>query len=45
NSLKGYKIMKQKFIDNLERALLEDFVLMCGGNPELVQIYLKSPPS
>jgi hypothetical protein len=45
NRLKGYKIMKQKFIDNLERALLEDFVLICGGKPELVELYLKSPPS
>jgi len=30
--------MKQKFIDNSERALLEDFVLMCGGKPELVRL-------
>ncbi len=34
--------MKQKLVDNLERALLEDFVFLCGGDPNLVEIYLKA---
>ena len=45
NHLKGYKIMKQRFVDNLEKCLLKDFVQMCGGDPDLVEINLKSPPS
>lgn len=45
NHLKGYKIMKQRFVDNLEKCLLKDFVLMCGGDPKLVERNLKSPPS
>lgn len=45
NKLKGYKIVKQRFVDNLEKNLLKDFVLMCGGDPNLVDFHLKSPPS
>jgi hypothetical protein len=44
NGLKGYKIMKQKFIDNLEKSLMKDFVILCGGDPNKVDTYLKSPP-
>ena len=33
NSLKGYKIMKQQFVNNLEKLLMKDIVVMCGGNP------------
>ena len=44
NGLKGYKIMKQKFIDNLEKSLMKDFVIMCGGDPNKVDAYLKRPP-
>ncbi len=36
--------MKQKFVDNLERALLEDFVLLCGGDPNLLPYILKHLP-
>jgi len=44
NGLKGYKIMKQKFIDSLEKSLMKDFVILCGGDPNKVDTYLKSPP-
>ena len=44
NGLKGYKIMKQKFIDNLEKSLMKDFVILCGGDLNKVDTYLKSPP-
>jgi len=44
NGLKGYKIMKQKFIDDLERSLMKDFVVLCGGDPSKVDSYLKIPP-
>lgn len=45
NKLKGYKIMKQRFVDSLEKNLLKDFVAMCGGDPNLVDLRIKSPPS
>lgn len=44
NGLKGYKIMKQKFINDLEKSLMKDFVILCGGDPNKVDSYLKSPP-
>jgi len=44
NGLKGYKIMKQKFIDGLERSLMKDFVILCGGDPSKVDTYLKISP-
>lgn len=44
NGLKGYKIMKQKFVHDLEKSLMKDFVIMCGGDPQLVDTHLKIPP-
>ena len=44
NGLKGYKIMKQKFINDLEKSLVKDIVLLCGGNPDKVDALLKIPP-
>jgi hypothetical protein len=44
NGLKGYKIMKQKFVHDLEKTLMKDFVIMCGGDPQLVDTHLKIPP-
>lgn len=44
NGLKGYKIMKQKFVNDLEKSLMKDFVFMCGGDPNKVDTFLKSPP-
>ena len=36
NGLTGYKIMKQRFVQNLETELVKEFVILCGGNPDLV---------
>lgn len=44
NGLKGYKIMKQKFINELEKALMKDFVILCGGDPNKVEDLLKPHP-
>jgi hypothetical protein len=44
NKLKGYKIMKQLFINDLEKALMKDIVLLCGGDPDKVDMLLKKPP-
>lgn len=44
NNLTGYKIVKQKFVQHLETALIKDIVFLCGGDPEKVnQIIRKSP--
>jgi IS4 transposase len=45
NGLNGYKIMKQKFIQELEKAIVKDIVFMCGGNPNLVDKLLIKPPT
>lgn len=44
NGLKGYKIMKQKFVHELEKSLMKDFVILCGGDPDLVDKHLKLSP-
>lgn len=44
NGLKGYKIMKQNFINELEKSLMKDFVMLCGGDPNKVDAFLKKPP-
>jgi hypothetical protein len=44
NSLKGYKIMKQRFVQELEKSLMKDFVILCGGDPDAVDKYLKIHP-
>jgi hypothetical protein len=44
NGLKGYKIMKQKFINDLEKSLVKDIVFMCGGDPDKVDTFFKGPP-
>lgn len=36
NNLTGFKIVKQKFVQELEKSLVKNFVEMCGGNPKLV---------
>jgi hypothetical protein len=36
NHLKGFKIVKQKFEQELETIILKDLIVMCGGNPELL---------
>jgi len=37
NKLKGYKIMKQKFLQELEWETIKDIVIYCGGDPEKMQ--------
>jgi len=44
NGLTGYKIMRQRFINDLEKLLMKDFVILCGGNPDMVENLLKIPP-
>lgn len=44
NGLKGYKIMKQKFVHDLEKSLMKDFVILCGGDPDMVDKHLKISP-
>lgn len=44
NGLKGYKLMKQKFLNELEKTLMKDLVLMCGGDPAKVDTLFKPPP-
>jgi len=36
NNLKGYKIPKMKFAQELEVLIIKDIVYRCGGNPDLV---------
>ena len=40
NHLKGFKIVKQKFEQELETIILKDLIVMCGGNPELLSSIL-----
>lgn len=40
NNLNGYKIMKLKFVQELEKELVKDFVKMCGGDPKKVDNFL-----
>ncbi|WP_317040116.1 transposase [Pedobacter rhizosphaerae] len=44
NGLKGYKIMKQHFLNELEKLLMKDIVALCGGDPNKVDLLLKIPP-
>ena len=40
NNLNGYKIMKLKFVQELEKELVKNFVKMCGGDPKKVDNFL-----
>jgi transposase len=40
NNLTGYKIMKQQFLHELEKSIVKNIVIMCGGNPKLADKYL-----
>jgi len=44
NGLKGYKIMKHRFVNDLEKSLMKDIVTICGGDPEKLEKLLKKPP-
>ena len=41
NNLKGYKIPKLKFVNELEVLIVKDIVEKCGGNPHQVDDILK----
>jgi transposase len=34
NGLKGYKILKMRFADQLEEDLIKEVVIICGGDPQ-----------
>jgi hypothetical protein len=40
NNLKGYKILKIKFVLELEEELLKEIITLCGGDPNK----MKRPP-
>ncbi len=44
NKLSGYKIMKQRFVQDLEKQITKDIVFMCGGDPALVDKLFFKPP-
>lgn len=41
NNLKGYKIPKLKFVNELEVLIVKDIVEKCGGNPNQIDDILK----
>jgi Transposase DDE domain len=42
NNLKGYKIPKLRFAQELETEIIKDIVLLCGGDPSKIdQLYFK----
>jgi len=45
NRLAGYKIMKLRFVLELERIITKDIVVMCDGNPNLFEKHFGKPPS
>lgn len=45
NNLTGFKIMKLKFVHELEKELVKHFVRLCGGNPNMVNELFKKHPS
>ncbi|MCW0485045.1 IS4 family transposase [Gaoshiqia sediminis] len=42
NNYKGYKIPKIKLANQLEALLIEDIVILCGGNPQLIRTFYNS---
>ena len=42
NDLKGYKIPKLKFANELEVLIIKDIVLKCGGNPDKINEIMNS---
>jgi len=37
NHLKGFKIARQKFEQELETTILKSLITLCGGNPYLLK--------
>jgi hypothetical protein len=44
NKLSGYKIMKVKFVQELEKAIIKDIVILCNGNPKIFEKYFENTP-
>ncbi|GDX52663.1 hypothetical protein LBMAG27_17100 [Bacteroidota bacterium] len=44
NGLSGYKIMKQKFVQELEKSITRDIVIMTGGDPIIFDNIFSKPP-
>jgi len=44
NKLSGYKIMKLRFVLDLERIIMKDIVIMCDGSPDLFEKHFGKPP-
>ena len=45
NNIKGYKIAKKKFAQDLETDIIYNIVILCGGSPQKAKsmLYKKSP--
>ena len=41
NAMKGYKIVKLQFVNELEFSLIKDIVVLCGGDPAKLDDYPK----
>jgi hypothetical protein len=44
NGLSGYKIMKLKFVQELEKSITRDIVIMTGGDPIIFDNLFSKPP-
>jgi hypothetical protein len=44
NGLTGYKIMKLKFVQELEKSITRDIVIMTGGDPVIFDNLFSKPP-
>lgn len=44
NGLSGYKIMKLKFVQDLEKSITRDIVIMTGGDPIIFDNLFAKPP-
>ena len=42
NNYKGYKIPKIKLANQLEALLIEEIVIICGGNPQIIKTFYNS---
>jgi hypothetical protein len=42
NNYKGYKIPKIKLANQLEALIIEEIVIMCGGNPQIIMSFYNS---
>jgi hypothetical protein len=45
NNLKGYKIVKRKFVQDLETDIIYNIVILCGGDStKAKRLLYKKPP-